>query len=510
VIHLTEQLGLDFDGLVAPLAAKPETRATRIDNRPLRDRAIECLAEVLAVSPQSINDALELLSNHSKESPAYIEFTIPKKSGGKRVIRAPLKSLKTLLRRIYLDNIKAYPLHSAAHGFRAHRTIVTCAKAHLGSNHMANWDIKDFFPSTPIELIKSAYEDTMGRTLRRSRVPDEVVDEMIEVLAKLSSLRCGESSVEILPVGAPTSPCLANHVLFEFDIHLSRLLKKLEDKYQTRFFYTRYGDDLTISSPDPLPNELFGIVPSLLAKYGYKVNKKKFKVMHRGGKGRKNGRPMEVTGLIIGGQTVEESRLLISDHTLHKYEMAIRRIVSDAGRSEKDVKILRGIIGITKMIYGPELAPRIVNEIKRLRDTIGASIVDKLIYSSTLNLEPTSAADEAEEIPDVEVEAVMEDVAEARALTDQEDLAALDEAAEFPLEEPEILESFEKGLVDPRPVDFNFGEDLELEIDDGQTPSGRPPHYWDSDGLDNILEGLDPKTPRVNLKDPNLWGKIPS
>lgn len=338
---------------------------------PARDQAIWYLAKVLNIETSVIDRSLEMLANHSQETPAYKRFSIPKKSGGKREIRAPIKELKTLLSKIYHEILAAYPLNYHCFGFRPGHSIVDNGNAHLEihPNCGANWDIKDFFPSTSIDLIREACEDTVGRNLRREGVAIAVVDELIEVLAKLTTLRWDKNSLEILPMGSPTSPVLANHVLNDFDIHLYRLLSKIAKRLDTTFCYTRWGDDLSITSPIDLPNEVYGIVPSLLDKYHYKPHPKKFKVMRRG------HQPIEVTGLIIG-----EDHLIMSDHTLQKYQLTLRDLLSRPSLTEKQLIHMRGLVGIVKMIYGSGLAPRIATTIAKAKEYRGDAVIDRILF----------------------------------------------------------------------------------------------------------------------------------
>src|SRR5689334_15388874 len=77
----------------------------------------------------------------------YQRFTIPKKSGGERLISAPMPRLKRTQYWV-LDNILArVPLHDAAHGFAPQRSILTNARNHVGRDVVINLDLKDFFPT---------------------------------------------------------------------------------------------------------------------------------------------------------------------------------------------------------------------------------------------------------------------------------------------------------------------------------------------------------------------------
>ncbi len=322
----------------------------------LNRKAIEILARLISISEADILKSLEMLKSHSEKSPAYICFFIKKSSGGKREILAPVEPLKALLRLIYLEILERFPLNHHIHGFRRNRSIVSNAKAHLqnGANHLVNWDIKDCFPSTSEIFVQEVYEKTIGKNLRQEGVENVEVDEIISILTSLSTLRYGRAKQKVLPMGSPTSPALLNLVLQPFDLILARHLNRINQESDASLVYTRYGDDISISSPKPLPSAIFGIVPSLLSKFGYRINQKKTKMMHRN----TSSKPLEVTGIVLG-----KERLLLSDRWLKKAELFAIKFRDNSDPSVHDKNTLRGIIGIAKMIYGNNLPPRLANTV---------------------------------------------------------------------------------------------------------------------------------------------------
>ena len=75
----------------------------------------------------------------------YKRFAIPKKSGGKRIISAPMPKLKSLQYWVLENILNKIPVHSSANGFITQRSILTNAGNHLGKNVVLNIDLKDFF-----------------------------------------------------------------------------------------------------------------------------------------------------------------------------------------------------------------------------------------------------------------------------------------------------------------------------------------------------------------------------
>src|SRR5690554_151655 len=77
----------------------------------------------------------------------YTTFSVPKKNGGERIIHAPVKGLKDILRPLnVILNTIAEP-HFKATGFVPGKSIVDNAKQHVGKHYVYNIDLKDFFHS---------------------------------------------------------------------------------------------------------------------------------------------------------------------------------------------------------------------------------------------------------------------------------------------------------------------------------------------------------------------------
>jgi retron-type reverse transcriptase len=155
--------------------------------------------------------------------PVYREFTIPKRSGGKRRIHAPTPELKTLQRRILRRLLARLKTHPAATGFERGESFVTNARRHVGRAVVLRFDVQDFFPSTSARRVEK-YFRAIGWNREAARL--------------LSGLCTWEGA---LPQGAPTSPRLSNLLNYRLDARLSGLAARSEA------IYTRYADDLTFS-----------------------------------------------------------------------------------------------------------------------------------------------------------------------------------------------------------------------------------------------------------------------
>lgn len=231
----------------------------------------------------------------------YHSFTLPKKTGGERLISAPMPRLKRAQYWV-LDNILAkVPAHDAAHGFLAGRSIVSNAAPHAGHDVVINLDVKDFFPSIAFGRIKGVFHH-LGYG---------------EAMATLLALLCSENRAQawqvdgeklfvggkarerVLPQGAPTSPMLTNLLCRRLDRRLLGLARQLG------FVYTRYADDLTFSASGEAARDNVGRLLSrvrwILRDEGFTPHPDKERVMRK-------GRRQEVTGLVVNTDKPSVSR----------------------------------------------------------------------------------------------------------------------------------------------------------------------------------------------------------
>ncbi len=169
----------------------------------------------------------------------YTHISIPKKRGGARELRVPDKRLKYQQRRILPLLEQIYEPRYPVHGFVKGKSVITNANSHQARPYVLNMDLKDFFGTITRNRVDGL--------LRYLGLPADVAQAVCAV--------CTASMT--LPQGAPTSPILANMVCFRLDNELTQFCKT------HNFRYTRYADDLTISSYVE-PHHLFenGVPPS--------------------------------------------------------------------------------------------------------------------------------------------------------------------------------------------------------------------------------------------------------
>ncbi|MBL8608357.1 MAG: hypothetical protein JNL38_13620 [Myxococcales bacterium] len=217
----------------------------------------------------------------SASGSGYVEFDVPKATGGARRIAAPRAPLRRA-QRVILDQILAkVPAHDAAHGFVRGRSTVTNAEPHVGRAIVMKLDLVDFFPSVHYRRVVGLFEQLGYPT------------EAASALAGLCTWRpkLGDGAVAwpgVLPQGAPTSPAITNLVCRRLDARLSALAKKMGG------VYTRYADDLTFSfpaEPERIGRFLWW-VDQIALQEGFVENTKKRRVLRRSAQQR-------VTGVVV-------------------------------------------------------------------------------------------------------------------------------------------------------------------------------------------------------------------
>ncbi|OFA03723.1 retron St85 family RNA-directed DNA polymerase [Duganella sp. HH101] len=162
----------------------------------------------------------------------YKIYTIPKRSGGERIIAQPARETKLIQNWLVENAFGSLPIHKAATAYRSGASIKHNAEMHAKSRYMVKLDFKNFFPSI-------TYNDLVAHFSRHLSEQYEIED--IKRMAIISCLNIGRLDLA-LSVGSPASPCLSNTVMYELD---NIIQNWCDDKHIT---YTRYADDLTFST----------------------------------------------------------------------------------------------------------------------------------------------------------------------------------------------------------------------------------------------------------------------
>lgn len=274
---------------------------------------------------------------------SYVEFSIPKKTGGTRLICAPIQPLKEIQRALGAMLQALFQPSESAMGFVAGRSIVANARCHLHQSCVLNLDLENFFPSITKAWVRRALERELA-----DRIPSSEVRHLICKLCTIPN----QSGIEVLPQGAPTSPVLSNIVLKDLDRRLAAFAGA------HGYNYTRYADDITFSHNRPIRRFspfFMKRIRSIIEEYGLKINDRKTEVSVKGER-------LEVTGLIVGEKVnvprnyIKQLRTLLHLWEHYGYERAQiiynRNFCSGTGKSLK--MVIYGKINYLAMVKGGE------------------------------------------------------------------------------------------------------------------------------------------------------------
>lgn len=294
---------------------------------------------------------LKYYANIEKCKNRYSTFEIKKKSGGVRVIQAPKKGLKSILKTLNFVLPCVYEPHNAAMGFVLDKSIVDNAKIHCGHRYVYNIDLKDFFHSFDRNRVKIGL---MSQPFNLSGDKEPIAFLIACLVTHVLDVE-GEKRV-VLPQGSPASPTITNILCKKLDQRLSGLAKRFGTTY------SRYADDITFSSYHSIFNdvefqkELRRIIEE---DQHLEINPNKTRLQ-------KNGFKQEVTGLTVNEKVnvnkryVKQIRMWLYYWEKYGYEKAqqifTRDYILDKGHVKKHKprieNVLDGKLEFLKMVKG--------------------------------------------------------------------------------------------------------------------------------------------------------------
>lgn len=268
----------------------------------------------------------------------YVDYKLKKNRFGKyRSISSPFPELKSLQQQI-LREVYEVQCHPAAHGYVPERSVVTAASAHLEMQWGVKLDLEDFFHHVTGRRVESALTCKIGSakaelyaalctrvpTQTRRRLPTKfnrrhgiwAARQWRQWLAGLTTATFGPGLEEdnhdaaarmttytllsrrrrirrYLPQGSPTSGYLANLAFARVDHKIASYAEKLG------FTYTRYSDDILISTRDvkfdrELAAKIIHEVQKTVSTAGFTLNRAKTRILTPGSR-------KSYLGLIVSG-----------------------------------------------------------------------------------------------------------------------------------------------------------------------------------------------------------------
>lgn len=283
----------------------------------------------------------------------YLNFEIPKRSGGTRKISAPATRLKIIQSLLAEKLQEIYVPQNPAHGFVKSKSIITNADQHIARRFILNIDLVNFFGTINFGRVR-------GMLMAQPyNLPEKVA-------TVISQICCHDN---VLPQGAPTSPIVSNMLCSKMDSDLRKLAKS----YGCR--YTRYADDITFStnkSTFPRAIAHFNIsdkhgrtivigteLQEIIKKNGFEINESKTRLQTRSDR-------QEVTGLVtnkkrnVNRRFIRTTRAMIhswiregpDSATEKHYKMNQSHYIPDFKSAPDIEKIVRGRLEFIKAIRG--------------------------------------------------------------------------------------------------------------------------------------------------------------
>lgn len=252
----------------------------------------------------------------------YAKYYIPKKNGRKRLIMQPSKELKVIQRWLVKNILCDFPISEYSYAYNKGDSIKKNALIHRKGSHLLHTDIINFFPSISRNMLKLYFENN-EKIVRKLGLTENDIELLLDICLYRG---------EFLVVGSVASPRISNMVMYEFDLEVKNILDDFG-----QFQYTRYADDIVISSTSFIVEEVLEEIEQLMETYGFHMNRNKTYYMSKNKK-------RQVTGIVL-----DNNRDVLTIGT-KKYKMLQRMIYSYLIKGEGDLSYIKGYLSYIKEV----------------------------------------------------------------------------------------------------------------------------------------------------------------
>lgn len=190
---------------------------------------IKVMADKFGLSPDFVQKTISFAPR------SYKRFEISKKNGQKRTVYQPARKVKLLQSFVSDEIIKRFPLHPAVFSYREGLSIRDNAEQHRRNNYLLRLDFRNFFESIEIKDVIQFFICNV------KNAPFVLSHDDILLLSQLCCFRADDGKLRVV-IGAPSSPSIANAILYDFDVEVFDHCKS------QGIIYTRYADDLYFST----------------------------------------------------------------------------------------------------------------------------------------------------------------------------------------------------------------------------------------------------------------------
>lgn len=255
----------------------------------------------------------------------YKDYSIPKKNGGLRNISQASPELKTLQYWVVNNILSDFPVSTAAFAYKVGDSIKRHAEYHQASKYIFHTDIENFF----LNINSTMLDDIIKRYPNGIYNMNLDLDEAIKTINKICFRK------DQLCIGTVSSPIISNIVMNQFD---ETMITYCEEENIT---YSRYADDIYLSSATYLPNTIVKYIDDLLQKKGLKRNKVKTWFSSRKHR-------QKITGLVI----TTDGKISIG-HTRKAdiKKMVYEKLIHNKGDAERIIGYLSFLKDIEPQTY---------------------------------------------------------------------------------------------------------------------------------------------------------------
>jgi len=205
----------------------------------------------------SLNDTFDSMVNGKFD---FQRIVIKKRNGRPRIIYVPIKEVKIAQIYILQTYLQEYLASPFATAYENECSIVKNACLHEKQAHYCFLDIHHFFDSISLSKLET-FLICNSQNKRFAQLSSDDRDFLFRMI----------SYNDKIYQGSITSPHLANIYLSPFDKDMNILIKKMLPNGK----YTRYSDDIVISSSENIPYIIVTKVSHMLSQYGLKLNSSK-------------------------------------------------------------------------------------------------------------------------------------------------------------------------------------------------------------------------------------------
>lgn len=274
----------------------------------------------------------------TERSSLYEKFYIPKRSGGLREINTPVEELMAALRNLKtLFEKHMFALHhTSAYGYVKGRCAVDAVKRHQRND--SHWflkvDFSNFFGNTTPEFV--SYMLSMIFPFSEIMRGEDGRNALVKAL-DLCFLNGG------LPQGTPISPMLTNLMMIPIDHRLCNCLRNFN---QNTYIYTRYADDILISSRRTFSSEeimrfISDTLNEFCAPFSFKREKTRY--------GSRNG-----SNWNLGVMLNKDNQITVGHKKKQRLRAALTNYTLDKKNGKNwdlhDIQILNGLMSYYKSI----------------------------------------------------------------------------------------------------------------------------------------------------------------